>query len=105
MAAAANQSGRCVETIVFPVLDVNKASGWEARARAMGVRIDSVPIWRLGRVACFVSLGASTIFISQAKGRQTNHSVIAPSEGDFRLIAALNECGLCGEIQPEEVAA
>ena len=80
-------------------------SGWEARARSMGIRIDSVPIWRLGRVAFFVSLGTSTIFISQAKSRPTNHSLIAPREADFRLIAALNECGLCGEIQPEEVAA
>lgn len=105
MAAVANPSGRCVETIVYPVLDVAKASGWEARARAKGIRIDSVPIWRIGRVACFVSLGTSTIFISQANGRPTNHSLIYPSEADFRLIAALNECGLCGEIQPEEVPA
>lgn len=103
--SAANQTGRCVETIVFPVLDVEKASGWEVRAHAKGVRIDSVPIWRIGRVACFVSLGTSTIFVSQANGRPTNHSIIAPREADFRLIATLNECGLAGEIQPEEVAA
>jgi hypothetical protein len=103
MSAGNNYRAPCVETIVFPVNDVHKAAGWEARARALGVRIDSVPTWRLGCVACFVSLGTATVFISQGQNRTINCSVIAPRDADLRLIDALREAGLAGI--PEEVPA
>lgn len=98
------QQATCIE---FSVNGTDAAPEWYAKARALGVRIDSVPTWRLGRVACFVQLGTATIFISQARNRATTHSVVSLSPADLKLIEALKSAGLiateCNEAA--EVAA
>lgn len=108
MSAATNADASALTIIEFSILDVATAYGWEAKARAAGVRVDNVPTWRIGRMAFFVSLGTSTIFVSLATHRCTTCSVIAPRPDDLRLITALRGCGLIKSNEPatsEEVPA
>lgn len=96
-----------VTCIEFSVNGTHDAPDWHSKARALGVRIDSVPTWRMGRVACFVALGTATVFISQAHTRATAHSIVSPRPADFKLIEALKQAGLIASEckQPAEVAA
>jgi len=99
-----NQPVTCIE---FSVNGTYDAPDWHSKARALGIRIDSVPTWRVGRVACFVALGTATVFISQAHTRATAHSLVSPRPADLKLIEALKESGLIATEceQPPEVAA